>query len=70
MLVLIIDAMLFLQTGISGWATCRVSPWSASLFRSNQTAVEAGNGGRLKKLMGENNNKSSLRLSNFFGSAR
>src|SRR4051794_21587180 len=53
-LVLILAVMLILQTCISGWATCHSSPWSASLRRSNQTAVESGNGGSLKKLMEEN----------------
>jgi hypothetical protein len=30
---------------------CHSSLWSASLFRDNQTAVEAGNGAAFKKLI-------------------
>jgi hypothetical protein len=41
-----------------------LSLWSASLFRSNQTAVESGNGAAWKKLMGKNSKKSGFSLSN------
>jgi hypothetical protein len=37
------------RLGISGVATCHCSRWSVTLFRDNQTAVDAGN-----VLMGKN----------------
>jgi hypothetical protein len=43
MLVLMVDAMVFLQTYLSGWATVPCSLWSATLFCDDQTAVNAGN---------------------------
>jgi hypothetical protein len=60
----------FSKLGIPGWAMCRVLPWSASLFRDNQTAVESGNVGPREKLIGENNNKSAFSLSHLANSVR
>jgi hypothetical protein len=59
MLVLITDAMVFLQTYyFMGRATVPCSLWCATLFRDDHTAVDAGNGVPRETFMVGNENKS------------
>jgi len=63
-LVLIKAAMIFFsKTCSAGPAACRWAPWSASLYRSNQTvALVLGNGGRWGKLRKKSREKSAFSL--------
>jgi hypothetical protein len=55
--------MVSLQTWYFGVGALPCSLWSATLFRDNQTAVDAGNGAPGKKLMEKNMNKFGAALS-------
>jgi hypothetical protein len=56
--------ILVLQTWYFGAGNVPLSLWSATLFRDNQTAVDAGNGAAHEKLMEENTNYFGFFLSN------